>query len=190
MLGNAGHQRGHVGFAGSSGEIAIPQRHVEGRMLAAHETCDMDAVLAEGSEREQRERTPLGVVSDSDAGRRAFAGADLALPCGEEIEALIGRVGGVAAFQLAPDGFGLAQIRDDVDGRKAARLRPVARLRSPAIERRSHGHLRHLSEIVYNFRLDGTFAGKCQQRVITMPRLRGLTGYLFWSCEWRRKTGS
>src|SRR3954451_13670734 len=32
------------------------------------------------------------------------------------------------------------------------------------------------SEIVYNFRLWPTFAGKCQQRVITMPPRRGTRG--------------
>ena len=187
VLRNACGQRGRVGSSGAGGEIAVPQRHVEGRMLAAHETGDADAIFTERGQRQQRQRTALGIAGDHEKGGRALAFTDLALPGGEEIETLIGRMSDVAAFELTPDGFGLAEFSDDVDGRNTARLRPVARLRRPAIDCRSHGHQRYLSETVYNFRLGATFAGNCQQRVIRMPL--GPRG-MFRGCKWRRKTGS
>src|SRR5215475_4104442 len=120
-------------------------------MLAAHETCDIDAVVAERDQRQQRQRTAFGVTCDDDEGDASFALADLTLPCGEEVETLIGSVRAVAAFQLAPDRFRIAEIGDDVERRNAARPGPVAGLRGPLVDRRSHGHSRHLSEIVYNF---------------------------------------
>jgi len=58
------------------------KRHVEGRMLAAHEVCDIHAVPA--PEREQQQRPALGVGGDHDEGAKAVAIADLALPGREE----------------------------------------------------------------------------------------------------------
>src|SRR5690349_9963678 len=118
-------------------------------MLAAYETGDIDSEFAERGERQQRQRMPLGVIGDNDERCGAYVRAGRALPGSQEIKALIRRMRDVAAFELAPGGFGLPEIGDDIDGRNASRLRPVGRLRGPAIERRGHGHLRHLSEIVY-----------------------------------------
>src|SRR5262245_29060763 len=103
-------------------------------MLAAHESGDIDAVLPGSVARQQRQRPTLGIAGNHDVRAASFALAGLTLPGGEEIETLIGRVRDVAAFQLAPGRLGLAEIGDDVHGRNTARLRPVARLRRPAID--------------------------------------------------------
>ena len=109
-------------------------------MLAAHETRDIDAVLAAECERKQQQRPLLGVGGGHDERAKAFAFADLTLPGGEEVKALIGGVGWLPRFEAAPDGLGLAEIGNSIDGCDAAGLRPICCLRRPAFDRGSHGH--------------------------------------------------
>ena len=93
------YQAVEIGLRDACGEIAIEQRHVEGGMLAAHETCATRAVGVPERERQQQQRTPLCVVGDHDEGNETFALADLPLPGTEEVEPLIRREGGLRAFQ-------------------------------------------------------------------------------------------
>ena len=46
MFADPLNQRVEIGRRGGGCEIPLPERHVEGRMLAAHEACDTDAVFA------------------------------------------------------------------------------------------------------------------------------------------------
>jgi len=98
----------------------------------------------------------------------------LALPRREEVKPLIGSVGLLLLFEFASDRIGLAENGKNSDGGDAAGLRPRGCLRRSAFDGGSHGHRDTWSEIVYNFQLWPTFAGKCQQRVITMPPPRGM----------------
>ena len=111
-------QRVEVGRRCAGGKIAVPQRHVEGGMLAAHEAGGTKAELAAERERQQHERPALGIVRDDDKGRQALARSDLALPGTEKIEALIR--GGKFPFEAAPDRLGLAEVMDDIDAGDAA----------------------------------------------------------------------
>ena len=69
-----------VGLRRACGEIPVPQRHVEGRVLAAHEAGATCAIGVPERERQQQQRTAFGVVGDDDEGGEAFALADLPLP--------------------------------------------------------------------------------------------------------------
>ena len=111
-------QRIEVGKRCAGGKIAVPQRHVEGGMLAAHEAGGTNALLAAERERQQQQRPALGIVRDDDEGRAALARSDLALPWPEKIEALIR--GGELPFEAAPDRLGLAEVMDDIDAGNAA----------------------------------------------------------------------
>ena len=113
-----------IGLRCACGEIAVEQRHVEGGMLAAHETGATCAVGVPEREREQYQRTAFRVVGDHDKRNEAFALADLSLPGTEEVEPLIRREEGLRAFQLAPDAFRSSEVVNDVDAGDAARLRP------------------------------------------------------------------
>jgi hypothetical protein len=152
-LRDHGNQCFHIGSGRGRREFAVPQRHVEGRMLAAHEVCDIHAVPA--PEREQQQRPALGVG-------------------GEEVKPLIGSVGLLLLFEFAPDRLGLAENGKNIDGGDAAGLRPRRCLRRSAFDGGSHGHRNTWSENLYNFRLWPAFAGKCQQRAVTMPPPRGM----------------
>jgi hypothetical protein len=171
-LRDHGNQCFHIGSGRGCREFAVPQRHVEGRMLAAHEVCDIPAVPA--PEREQQQRPALGVGGDHDEGAKAVAIADLALPGREEVKPLIGSVGLLLLFEFAPDRLGLAENGKNIDGGDAAGLRPHRCLRRSAFDGGSHGHRNTWSENLCNFRLWPAFAGKCQQRVVTMPPPRGM----------------
>ena len=85
------NQRVEIGAGYARGEFAVPQRHVEGRVLAAHETCGANAVFMPQRQRQQQQRPAFGVVGDDDEGQKVFAGSDLPLPGAEEIEPLIRR---------------------------------------------------------------------------------------------------
>src|SRR5215207_3597444 len=74
------YQAVEIGLRCACGEIAVEQRHVEGGMLAAHETGATRAVSVHEREREQQQRTAFGVVGDHDKGNEASALADLPLP--------------------------------------------------------------------------------------------------------------
>ena len=58
-------RRVEIGLRCACGEIAVPQRHVEGRMLAAHETGAARAVGLPERERQQQQRPALGIVARS-----------------------------------------------------------------------------------------------------------------------------
>ncbi len=83
------YQAFEIGLRCACGEIAVEQRHVEGGMLAAHETSATRAVGVPERERQQHQRTAFRVVGDHDKGNEAFALADLPLPGAEEVEPLI-----------------------------------------------------------------------------------------------------
>ena len=76
------YQRVEIGRGGAGGKIPVPQRHVEGGVLAAHEAGGANAVLVPERERQQQQRPALGVIGDDDEGPKALAFADLALPGG------------------------------------------------------------------------------------------------------------
>src|SRR5205809_4044796 len=99
------YQAFEIGLRCACGEIAIEQRHVEGGMLAAHETGATRAVDMLEREREQHQRTAFRVIGDHYKGNEAFALADVPLPGTEEVEPLIWRERGLRAFQAAPDAF-------------------------------------------------------------------------------------
>ena len=105
------------------GEFPVPQRHVEGGVLAAHETRGANAVLVAERERQQQQRPALGIMGDHDEGAMTLARADLPLPGAEEIEALIRRGELLDVFEAAPDGLGLAEIVENIDAGDAADLR-------------------------------------------------------------------
>ncbi len=91
MLLDAAQQRIHVGLAGAGCEVALPQRHVEGDVLAAEIARDPHAVLLPGAERQQQQWLIFGIVGGDDEGPEAFLFADMGLPGELEIEALIRR---------------------------------------------------------------------------------------------------
>ena len=93
-------------------------------------------------QRQQHERLAFGIAGDHDERCGAIAAADLPLPGREKIEALIGRCELPSIIQCAPGLFRLVEIADDIDACDAACFRPCRRLRRPASERGSHGHLR------------------------------------------------
>ena len=75
------------------GKFLVPQRHVEGRMLAAHEAGATRAIGMPQRERQQHQRPALGIVGDHDEGGKTLMRADMALPGRDEVEALKGRAG-------------------------------------------------------------------------------------------------
>ena len=141
-LRNRRHQFFEIGLRRACGEIAVEQRHVEGRVLAAHEAGATRAIGMAERERQQQQRTAVGVVGDDDEGNQAFALADLPLPGAEEVEALIRSEGSLGGFEAAPGTFRGGEIVDDVDAGDAARLRPRSCIRRAVFNRGSHGHRR------------------------------------------------
>ena len=135
-------QRREIGIGGRRGKVAIPQRHVEGGVPAAHEGRHANAVVAPKRKRQQQQWAAFGVIADDDEGREALALADLALPAAEEIEVLIGRRAISLGFEAAPDRFRLGEIVENFDAGEAARFRWRWRIRGPAFDRGSHGHRR------------------------------------------------
>jgi hypothetical protein len=136
------YQAFEIGLRCACGEIAVEQRHVEGGMLAAHETGATGAVGVPERERQQQQRTAFRVIGDHDEGDEAFALADLPLPGAEEVEPLIRREGGLSRLPAAPDAFRGGEVVNDVDGGDAARLRPRICIRRAVFNRGSHGHRR------------------------------------------------
>jgi hypothetical protein len=63
------HQRLEIGAGRLRGEFAVPQRHVEGRVLAAHEARGAYAVFMLQRQRQQQQRPAFGVAGDDDEGR-------------------------------------------------------------------------------------------------------------------------
>ncbi len=114
MFADPLNQRIEIGRRGGGREIPLPQRHVEGRMLAAHEAGDTDAVFGSCHERQQQQRPPLDVAGDDNAGLKIVSGSDVLLPGRQKIEPLIGRRE-LGRLEAAPDRFGRAQIMKDVD---------------------------------------------------------------------------
>ncbi|MHC2609136.1 hypothetical protein ACVMGF_000209 [Bradyrhizobium diazoefficiens] len=145
MLAQRREQCIEIGGDGLCRELGVPQSHVEGRMLAAHEAGRAHPVTLAQRERQQQERRMFGVAGDHDEGARALAAADQPLPGAEQVEALVGREEVAALLEGAPDRLGLIEIGDDVDLRDTARFRPRWRFCRPALHRRSHGHSRNLS---------------------------------------------
>jgi hypothetical protein len=66
------YQAVEIGLRCACGEIAVEQRHVEGGMLAAHETGATGAVGVPERERQQQQRTAFRVIGDHDEGGEAL----------------------------------------------------------------------------------------------------------------------
>ncbi|MGY3409476.1 hypothetical protein ACVWZV_005589 [Bradyrhizobium sp. GM5.1] len=128
-------------------KFGVPQAHVEGRMLAAHEAGGAHAVALAQRERQQQQRPMLGVAGNDDKGAGAFLLADQTLPGTEQIKSLIGREEMTGLLEGAPDGLGRAEIGHDIDMRDATRFRLRWQFCRPALHRRSHGHSRTCREI-------------------------------------------
>src|SRR6185437_8888158 len=166
-------QRVEIGAGGVAGEFAVPQRHVEGGMLAAHEARCAHAVFVPQRQRQQQQRPAFAVAGDDNEGRKVFAHARLRLPGAEEIEPLIAGGEMPGAFERAPDRFGRTEVTDDIDAGDAPGFRPRRRFGRPAFGRGRHGHLNARKKGKYlQVRLRPTFAKKCQQRVMTMRSAR------------------
>jgi len=110
-------------------------------MFAAHEACAIGAQALFDGERQQQQRTALAVMGHHDEGPQAFALADLALPGGKEVEALIGCVAVLRCFETAPGRLGCSEVVKDVDAGDADCVRPCSRARRLAFHCRRHGHL-------------------------------------------------
>ena len=89
-------------------------------MLAAHEASDANAVLAGECQRQQQQRPAFAVIGNHDEGGQVLARADLKLPVGKKIEALIGRGELRRIFEAAPDRLCVAELGNDVDACDAA----------------------------------------------------------------------
>ena len=61
-------QRRQIGLGGVGGEILVNQRHVEGRVLAAHENGASHAKSLLERERKQQQRPLFAVMGDYDEG--------------------------------------------------------------------------------------------------------------------------
>ncbi|MGY4371284.1 Mrp family chromosome partitioning ATPase [Bradyrhizobium sp. LB1.3] len=145
MLAQGRKQHVEIGDGDLRCKLGVPQAHVEGRMLAAHEAGRAHAVVLAQRERQQQERPMPGVAGNDDEGAGAFVFADQALPGTQQVKSLIGREEVTGLLEGAPDRLGRAEIGDDIDMRDAARFRPRWRFCRPALHRRSHGHSRNLS---------------------------------------------
>ena len=97
------NQRVEIGAGRLRGKIPVPQRHVEGGVLAAHETCDANAVRLAERERKQQQRPAFAVIGNNDEGPKALALSDQLLPGAKEIEPLIRRGEMLLMFEAAPD---------------------------------------------------------------------------------------
>ena len=136
MITQSGKQEFEIANAGARRERAVHQRHVEGGVLAAHEARDPRPERVRQRQRQQQQRLLLGIASDDDEGRRLLAGADLVLPRGEQVEALVGRRDVVGCLENASGRFGRGEIRDDLDLCKSRQRR----LRRPVFDHGGHGH--------------------------------------------------
>ena len=72
MLAQRRKQRVEIGDGDLRCELGVPQAHVEGRVLAAHEAGRAHAVALAQRERQQQERLALGVAGNDDEGTGAF----------------------------------------------------------------------------------------------------------------------
>jgi hypothetical protein len=134
------------------GEIPIPQPHVEGRMLAAHETGDANAVSLAERQWKQRQRHVLPVVSHNDEGMLAFACSGLLLPGTKEVKPLIGSKKMLLIFEAPPNGFGVIKVGEEIDVSDAARFRPCRRICRTAFDCGSQGHRKtYLEGILLTF---------------------------------------
>ena len=134
------HKRVEVGGGYAGGKFPVPQRHVEGGVLAAHETGSANAVLTPEHKGKQQQRPTFGIIGDDDEGQEVLALPDLPLPGAEKIEPLIRRGELPRTFEATPDRFRLAEIVKDIDAGDAARLAPRFGIRSSVFDRGSHGH--------------------------------------------------
>jgi hypothetical protein len=106
-LADSSNQRVEIRTRGGGREIPLPERHVESRVLAAHEPCDTNATFHAHYEREQQEWLSLSVGGDDNAGQKLFVGSDVPLPGRQEVESLIGRRK-LRRLEITPDRLGFA----------------------------------------------------------------------------------
>jgi len=88
---HSGYQRVEIGCGRTGSELGVPQRHVESRVLAAHEARGTNSVFVTERERQQQQRPTFSVIGDNDEGQEVLALSDLPLPGAEEIEPLVWR---------------------------------------------------------------------------------------------------
>lgn len=117
---NARDQRIKIRRSGRLCKFALPESHIEGRVLAAHEARDICAVLTAGDKREDEQRLAAGVISDHDERLSAFMFSDCLLPGVEEFKALIGRREKAGALKHSPRFLSRGHVAHDIDARDAA----------------------------------------------------------------------
>ena len=115
------YQGNQIVSGGVGGKLPVPQRHVEGGVLATHETSDAKAKSLFERERQQQQRPTFGVIGDDNEGPETLTFTDLQLPGAQEIEPLIRRGELLLIFQTAPDRFCLAEIGENIHASDAAR---------------------------------------------------------------------
>src|SRR5436305_14715992 len=115
-------------------EIAPPQRHVEGDMLAAREARDRHSERALDHKRQQGDRRGCFIVCDDDAWLQLETLADVALPGREKIIALVRRRNTFRALKALPDRCCRLKIVEYLDAHHARRLRLWRNPLDPAID--------------------------------------------------------
>jgi len=116
------YQRMEIARGCLGGKIPVPQRHVKGRVLAAHEAGEPNPIFLTKRERHQQQWPTVGVVGDNDERQKSLALTDLPLPRSEEIESLEGRREMLRSLKAAPNCLRLNEIGKNFDVRDAARL--------------------------------------------------------------------
>src|SRR6516165_9082062 len=102
-------------FVHACNDVAPPQPDVEVGMFRAEKAREPQRTLARAPERPQKERLPAGVESGDDAGLNARAFSHMALPGGEQVEALIGGGKRSARFEPTPGGLRRRQRIESLD---------------------------------------------------------------------------
>ena len=90
-------------------------------MLGAEEAGDPKRPHLPAAERPQEQRPTGEIEPDDDERHDAAAGADMVLPGGQQIEALIGGGPRIVAFERAPERLGGRHVVEDLDPRDPAR---------------------------------------------------------------------
>jgi hypothetical protein len=119
-LAYRGEENIEIGAASHRGEIPIPQRHVEGGMLAAHEAGGANTSDLIEDEWEQEQWRAVTVIGHDHERLKPGPRSDKLLPWTKEVEPLIWRGKVMMMFQPSPDGFGLGKVGKNVDGGDAA----------------------------------------------------------------------
>jgi hypothetical protein len=135
-------------------------------VLVAEKARDSDAMIALESERQQHQRLTLRVARDCDDRFDAGLGADVVLPTGEQIEALIGRQHGAGAFKATPGLLRSGHVAKNLDVRHPRGFGLRSGFSHPAFDGSRHGHTHTLPvKTFFMSVVAGTLANKRQQSV-------------------------